>query len=137
MNNTEIKKIVEDIESFTDKENACVLLYQYGGGSDEAAIRGNRDGYLLFATSMLRASIEQNSNFTDEDIELESIVSDESDYFFTLFEKNEDFVLPLTQEIQKESFSDKLYEYSLFAFLLSIPIFWVIGIVSIIKWLFS
>ena len=52
----DIKKLVDQLDMLVPKENAKVLMTQYGGGPDESKLVANERGYLRLGIEVMKLS---------------------------------------------------------------------------------
>jgi len=139
-----IQNIITELENKNDKEKAYFGFYQYGGGSDESCIRGNRKGLELFATELLKASIESEENdylenqFSYNEIDI-GWTDSNGDFFFDSIEitnkdkKNKEDQFP--EYKHKSTITDKFNHLILIAVVSLILLFLITGSVTVIKWI--
>lgn len=130
---TEITRIVAELDDDLSKENARVSLIQYGGDSDESFIVATQNGYLRLGVEFLKAGLApyRNPNIQPNQIEvdLEYLITDDSDISFDYFERNE----TLTIKTYEKSWSDSVFISIVIAVLVLIPILAIVGLVAIIR----
>ncbi|MEM9023059.1 MAG: hypothetical protein AAGB22_04925 [Bacteroidota bacterium] len=80
MQQEELQKIIDQLESGNTEEEAYWGIFEYGGVPAESYIKANRQGLERFAATLLRASLE-----------VEAIVDDPERSYFAL-EDNEEWV---------------------------------------------
>ena len=138
-----IENIISELENSNNKKKAFFGLYQYGGDIHESCIRANRQGLILYAVELLRASKEiEKGTFENGKIEHYKI-----DLSWT--DENADFCfdnLELTSKIKtkkvntfpkyQETWKDKLYSYLFLGIIMVLVIFLIIGFTTTVKWLF-
>ena len=56
MEDSEAKRLIQLLDEGVEKENAKVLLTQYGGGPDESKIIATKEGYLRFGIEIMKAA---------------------------------------------------------------------------------
>jgi len=109
MDSDELKNIINKLDKEVPKENAAVLIEQYGGGPDESQIFANTNGYLRLGIEFLKAAIADiGSTETREnsiDVNLEYLEHPDSSIWFDYFERTEDLVISREhKETLKERF---------------------------------
>ena len=135
-----IKQIVYELDENISKENAKVSLQKYGGDLDEAFIVATKRGYLRLGVEFLKAgfapyiSAERALGKRPYEIEVEMdyLITDDSDVNFNYFERRED----VTVKTYQESWVDRVLPIAIVGAMFSILALAVVGLVSIIKALF-
>ena len=56
MTDSEIQETVRSLDSGISKDNARVLMKQYGGGPDESQIIATRNGFLRLGVELMKAA---------------------------------------------------------------------------------
>ncbi len=91
MNRQRLSEILAELDELVPGENAVVRFSQYGGGCDECAIVGNSAGYLRVGIEFIRGGLATPSpSDLSIPVELESVVSPESDIAFDHFVLDEE-----------------------------------------------
>lgn len=85
---TRVQELVEELDRLVPRTDAVVVMSVYGGGCDESQITATENGYLRLGIEMLKAP--SALRFVDGrdiqlDVNLESLVSEQSDISFHLF----------------------------------------------------
>ncbi|WP_028313241.1 hypothetical protein [Desulfatibacillum aliphaticivorans] len=97
-----VKDFISSLDESVPKEGAAVRMDQYGGGPDESGIRANQAGYLRLGIEFLKAAYaepayrDKGGDDVDReylDVDLEYLVSLESDVNFDSFERTENVEL--------------------------------------------
>jgi len=63
MTDEDIKKLIDDLRSQKNYDEAYIGFFQYGGGPDESYIKANRQGLELHAAELLEAALETEKEF--------------------------------------------------------------------------
>ena len=124
MEDAETKRLIQLLDEGVEKENAKVLLTQYGGGPDESKIIATKEGYLRFGIEIMKAAYVNKLDEKEKDsvgIEMDYFLSDDSDIGFDWFERKENLEAPVTVQTLKDR------AYSAFGM---IAVFFIIGIIS-------
>jgi len=134
MDREEIEAIIERLDSAIRKEGAAVLFDQYGGGPDESRIVANESGYLRLGIEFLKGAYAEKDPDVDDgnsiSIDLEYLVSPESDVGFDWFERNETIK---TVEEQKQSWKSKIFGFSIMAVFFGVIALAIYGAVSLFR----
>lgn len=137
MNQDEIKQIVDELDRNIPKENAKVSLQKYGGDLDEAFIVATENGYLRMGVEFLKAGFApyiSAEKFLGKrpyaiDVEIDYLITDDSEVNFDYFERRED----VTVKTYEESWADKFVPIIVVGVMLSILVLALVGLVAIIK----
>lgn len=83
-----VQKLVEELDTLVPHTDAVVVMDVYGGGCDESQITATENGYLRLGIELLKAP--SALRFIDGrdvqlDVNLEGLVSEQSDINFHLF----------------------------------------------------
>jgi hypothetical protein len=135
-NEQSIKALVEKLDGMVPKDNAHIELAMYGGGPDESQIKGDQRGYLRLGIEFLKAAFatKMDPKSPDSiDVELDYLISDNSDVSFDLFFRVEDFAKPA----KTESVSSRVSSILIFTFFIGLFICAVIGIGTVGRWIVS
>lgn len=142
MTQDELQKIIEQLEGQISKGNATFGIFQYGGGSDENYIQANKEGLQLFALELLKVSDKANETLDDKEEDIIPIVFEES-----WIDEQSDTMIQYVQPVSKrstakdeskykETIVGKLLPYGCLAGLIIIIIAVIIGLQTLIKWIF-
>lgn len=87
MDNTRIKRLVEELDSLVPKEGAVIAFRQYGEGPNDSMIAGSRVGLLRAGVELLRAGIDVAEESSQEVklTRLQEITHAQSEYRFDFF----------------------------------------------------
>ncbi len=140
MDMDEIKRIVSDLDKAISKENAKVSLQKYGGDLTEAFIVATEHGYLRLGVEFLKAGFAPYVSTQKTlgkrpyaiDVELDYLITEDSDVHFDYFERTEDVIIKTYQE----SWVDRAIPVVILGAIVSILALAVVGLVAIAKALF-
>ena len=124
MEDSEAKRLIQLLDEGVEKENAKVLLTQYGGGPDESKIIATKEGYLRFGIEIMKAAYAEKLDKKEKDainIEMDYFLSEDSDIGFDWFERQENIEIP--ERIQTTK--DKILSASVM-----IIVFFILGIIG-------
>ena len=136
MDDSEIKRIIKLLDEGVEKENAKVLLGQYGGGPEESQIVANKEGFLRFGIEIMKGAYiekEETHGKIPVDLDFEYLLSSDSDVFFDLCERRDIVDQPHEPESLKDKFMSGL---ALLVVFLVLGIMGA-GFINGIRWLFS
>lgn len=116
MDERELQSIIASLDAAVEKDCAVVRLHQYGGGPDESQITANETGYLRLGIEFLKAAFTEKDASLDDgnsiEIDLEYMISDDSDIGFDWFERDES-LKPIIE--QQDSWGSQLVGFTIFA----------------------
>ncbi|PHR93978.1 MAG: hypothetical protein COA80_12945 [Leeuwenhoekiella sp.] len=140
MNDKKIGKLINELRSQKNYDEAYIGYFQYGGGPDESCIKANRQGLELHAAELLEAALESEKEFETGKIKTfgldEGIPDEESDFFFDYVELTKQVRNKIKQNSEyKETWKDKMFKYGCFGILIGLGILIIIGIVTVISWI--
>ena len=135
------EKLIEQLRQTINTEEATFGIFQYGGGTDECYIKANKDGLRLYALELLIAAQKAEEVFDAPQKNIipisyqENWMVEDSDvllqYIDPVCKKTG---VPVVE--QKTSFSDKMISGGCFLLFVFIVLSFLVGAISIIKWLF-
>jgi hypothetical protein len=136
----EIERIVDELDKSISKENAKVSLQKYGGDLDEAFIVATERGYLRLGVEFLKAGFAPYVSAEKTlgkrpyaiDVDIDYLITEDSDVHFDYFERNED----VTVKTYQESWEDRVIPIAILSAIVSVLALAVVGLVAIIKTLF-
>jgi hypothetical protein len=136
----EIKEIIGKLDEGISKENARVSIQKYGGELEEAFIVATENGYLRLGVEFLKAGItpylppEKSLGERPHaiDVEIDYLITEDSDVHFDYFERSEDIQVAT----HEESWVDKAITIAFLGAMVSILAFALVGLVAILKALF-
>ncbi|MDI9868950.1 hypothetical protein [Flectobacillus roseus] len=137
-----LQKIIDQFDEVELKQQGIFGISQYGGGSDESFVRANKEGLELFALELLKSAQEIESVLSDPEKNIipfeyeEDWVDENSDIFIQYIEPIADKQKLKPKSEYKSTFLDKLMPFGcgLIAIILLISV--VVGLVTIINWIF-
>jgi hypothetical protein len=133
MDREEIKATIHQLDVAIDKEGAAVQFHQYGGGPDESKIVANEAGYLRLGVEFLKSAYAEKDHDVDDGnsipVDLEYLISPESDIGFDWFERNET-IKPFKEE--KWSWKSQIFGFILMAIFFGVIALAIYGAVSLI-----
>lgn len=135
MNDEEFAELVTRLEKEVTREGALVKLEQYGGGPDESRIIANCSGYMRLGIEFLKAAIAPYSDKTgkqpfDIEVDLEYLLSEDSDVGFDWFQRGENLVEVV--EHQKKAYRwQGIKDFGCLALCLAVLSFAVIGAIHL------
>lgn len=135
MSNQELEEIIQKLESLNKEEDAFFGVYQYGGAPDESYIKGNKEGLIRFAKELLKSSakkvdLENKTYYTLEDNDW---IDGMSDVYIDYIEVVDSTTYFKSIENNNQSHSGIAFGCLFFAVVI-LTVF-VIGIITIIKWI--
>ena len=136
----EVKRIVSELDKSISKENAKVSIQKYGGDLDEAFIVATEHGYLRLGVEFLKAGFAPYVSAEKTlgkhpyaiEVEIDYLITEDSDVHFDYFERSEDVAVKTYQE----SWGDRLIPVVILGAMVSILALAIVGVVAIIKALF-
>lgn len=140
MNQDEIKQMVEELDRGISKENAKVSLQKYGDDLDEAFIVATERGYFRLGVEFLKAGFTpylspektMGKRPYAVDVELDYLITDDSDVHFDYFERTEDIKI----ETYQESWIDRVFPIAFVGIVISVLGLAIVGLVFIMRTLF-
>ena len=136
----EIGKLINQLRSQKNYDEAYIGYFQYGGGPDEGYIRANRQGLELHAAELLEAALETENLLEDEKKDTfgldEGISDQESDFFFDyvqMINKVRNQIKPYQDH--RETWKEKAFKIGCIGLGLIIIGLTVVGLVKVIDWL--
>ncbi|MEZ4797537.1 MAG: hypothetical protein R2785_10255 [Flavobacteriaceae bacterium] len=140
MNDKEIGKLINELRSQKNYDEAYIGYFQYGGGPEESYIKANRQGLELHAAELLEAALETEKEFENGKIKTfgldEGISDEESDFLFDYVELKKEARKGIKPDSDyKETWKDKLFKYFFFGILIGLGLLIIIGIVTVISWI--
>lgn len=126
-----IQRLVDQLDGLVPRDGACVRLEQYGGGSDESRFVANESGFLRFGIEFIKGGLAQTEGDgagTDAVlVELDYLLSEESDVGFDWFIRNENLLSP---EVK-----DGLIGIVFTLGFVLLGVLTVIGLMTVVMWL--
>jgi len=140
MNQDDIKQIVDELDRTISKENARVSLQKYGGDLDEAFIVATERGYLRLGVEFLKAGFtphlspekRMGKRPYEIDVELDYLITEDSDVHFDYFERTEDIKI----ETHQDSWVYRVIPIAVVGVIISVLGLAMVGLVFIMKTLF-
>ena len=138
----ELQRIIDQLESEISKDKATFGIFQYGGGSDESCIQADKEGLKLFALELLKASNKTDEILSDNEKNIipitfqENWIDEKSDTVIQYVKPVEQRQIGKDDKKYKESILDKLLPYGCYAGLIIIVISIIVGLWTLIKWVF-
>ena len=139
MTDEDIKKLIDDLRSQKNYDEAYIGFFQYGGGPDESYIKANRQGLELHAAELLEAALETEKEFEigkEKTFGLDEGISDpESDYDFDYVElkkENRNEIKPYSE--YKETWKDKVFKVGCIGIGILLIGLVIVGIFTVITW---
>ena len=129
----QIEDLIERLDARVPKDEAKVEMNLYGGGPDESQIRGTQSGYLRLGIELMRAAFapKRNPKTSDTiDVDLDYLISDDSEVSFDFFERVDNFPIPP----QRESLGSKVTSIVIAVFFIGLFVCAIIGICVIVAW---
>lgn len=140
MTDEDIKKLIDDLRSQKNYDEAYIGFFQYGGGPDESYIKANRQGLELHAAELLEAALETEKEFEvgkEKTFGLDEGISDpESDYDFDYVElkkENRNEIKPYSE--YEETWKDKVFKVGCIGIGILLIGLVIVGIFTVITWL--
>ncbi len=140
MNDKEIGKLINELRSQKNYDEAYIGYFQYGGGPFESCMKANRQGLELHAAELLEAALETEKEFEKGKIKTfgldQGITNEESDFFFDYVELKKEARNEIKPDsVYKETWKDVLIKYFFFGILIGVGLLIIIGIVTVISWI--
>ncbi|WP_375418995.1 UPF0175 family protein [uncultured Hymenobacter sp.] len=141
----EIKLLADRIRNVQSQQDAIFEINQYGGGPDESYIRANKDGILLLAAEFLVASAhfeEVLNSDTKSGISISCDWASDGTVGLNYIEPTAN-TREADEPVEQSPFwsfpksKDDLIGLLLAIGFISVPVFAIIGIGTVVKWLFS
>ena len=138
MKKEELNRIIGLLETSNAKEEAYMAFYQFGGGPDESFAKANQGGLELFAAQLLKASRDMEEAIHDNKKEIPLDTEDwiDGDILIQYIEPTDTSKNQVAEDISRAGFFDKLIHFGYVSGLILILVAAVIGIITIIKWIF-
>lgn len=136
----EIKRAVNELDKSISKDNAKVSLQKYGGDLNEAFIIATESGYLRLGVEFLKAGLAPYAPAEKSlgkrpyaiDVELDYLITEDSDVHFDYFERSED----VTVKTYQESWGDRVIPVAILVIIVSVLVLAAVGLIAIIKAVF-
>ncbi len=124
-----LRKLINQLDESVPREGAQARL-DIGAGPDESCFVANEAGYLRFGVELLKAGIAEPDPASDKRVavDLEYIITDESDIQFDDFVISEDLSTPMPA-------GQDLIGFAIMIVLLTAVALTVIGLITVITWL--
>jgi hypothetical protein len=138
----ELQNIINELEEHVSKDNATFGIFQYGGNSDESYIQADKEGLKLFALELLKAAGKTDEIINDKVKNIipfplqESWIDEKSDTVIQYVEPINKRPLSIDRKRYKSSIVNKLMPYGCSVGLLIILIAIILGLWTLIKWIF-
>jgi len=136
----ELKRAVDELDKSIPKGNAKVSLQKYGGDLDEAFIVATERGYLRLGVEFLKAGLAPYvpaERYLGKrpyaiDVDLDYLITEDSDVHFDYFERSED----VTVKTYQESWVNRVIPAAILGAIITILVLAVIGLGAIVKAVF-
>lgn len=140
MEESELDKIIESLESSNSKKEAYMSLSQYGGGMDECFAKANKQGLELFASQLLKASKDFKHVVEDPEkrvipMNYEEEWLENSDVFIQYIEPVNRLGAVPENDTYKESLIDKIIPIGCLTLFILLVISSIIGLITIGSWI--
>lgn len=137
---SEVERLVGELDAGIPREGARVSLQKYGGDLDEAFVVANTRGYLRLGVEFLKAGLaphvpsERTLGKRPDaiDVELEYLITDDSDVNFDYFERRED----VTVKTYEETWADRVIPFAVLGAILMILALALVGLAALVRSLF-
>lgn len=143
MTNEKLQNIIAQFDEKELKEKALFGILQYGGGSDESFIKANKEGLELFAFELLKSANEIENIIADKEKKtipfdyVENLIDEESNTFIDFIEPIDEEQNSKIKEDYKETFVEKFTPYGCGIIILILGISTLVGLITILDWLFK
>jgi hypothetical protein len=133
-------KLIEQLRSTINTEEATFGIFQYGGGTDECCIKANKEGLQLYALELLMAAQKTEEGFEDPEKQIipisyqENWIDGDSDVLLQYIDPAQKRAGTAIVE-QKSTLHDKLVSGGCFLLFVFIVLSVLVGAVNIIKWI--
>lgn len=140
MHAEENDKLIEQLRSTINTDEASFGIFQYGGGTDECYIKANKDGLQLYALELLMAAQKMEEGFGDPERKIIPIsyqdnwIDEESDVLLQYIDPVQKRAGTAVAE-KKSTLNDKLVSGGCFLLFIFIVMSVLVGAVNIIKWI--
>ena len=138
MSAEELENLIKTRESEFSGENALFDIRQYGSGWDESYIKANKDGLLLFAVALLKASQQLETMAGQQKIiplALDPILENgEIDLHYVEPAAAKKNVAALAPP-DKETINEKLFKAGCILVIILLIVATFIGLLAMFKWL--
>ena len=136
-----VQELVEELDNLIPRTDAVVVMNVYGGGCDESQITATETGYLRLGIELLKAP--SALRFIDGrdiqlDVNLEGLVSEQSDINFHLFHLDDTLktdAAPVAPQV-RQPWQDQVIGTAACLLCLLLAYVMVIGFVTIGRWIF-
>lgn len=140
MNLEEVERIVGELDGGIPRENARVSLQKYGDDLDEAFIVATRHGYLRMGVEFLKAGfaphVPAEKTLGERphaiEVELDYLVTEDSDFHFDYFERRED----LTASTHQETWADRAIPFAVLSAVVAVLALAAVGLIAVVRALF-
>ena len=129
MDRQSVQQAIALIDREVPRAGARVLLRQYGGGPDEGQFVANESGFLRFGIEFLKSALAEPREGGAVDVDLEYLVSSDSDIGF------DDFQLKEMPEQGVHDSSPGLVPILIMSALAAVALLAVIGLVTVVGWI--
>jgi len=136
----EIKRVVDELDKSIGKDNAKVSLQKYGGDLDEAFIVATERGYLRLGVEFLKAGLAPYVTAEKSlgkrpyaiDVEIDYLITEDSDVHFDYFERSDD----VTVKTYQESWADRIIPVAILGVIIFVLVLAVVGLGATLKAVF-
>ncbi len=130
-----VQKLITELDAAISKDGARVRLSQCGGGADESRIIATQQGYLRLGIEFLRAAFvsPRAEAPTQITIDLDYLITDNSDIDFGWFERVETLPEPAPSTPNRSRFSPAFF---IIAVVICLGILVLIGFATVVQWTF-
>ncbi|GAB3554574.1 hypothetical protein [Spirosoma fluminis] len=131
--NNKLDEWITEIQATTDPEKAYINFFMYGGGTDESAIRANKDGLLLFAQRLIKAANEMDKVAEGQTV---PISDDYAEWIDSGSEIGFHYVQKVSGYINtddQETWKDRIEKYFIFAMFVGAIGIFVLGLWTLVN----
>ncbi len=125
-----LRALISALDDLVPRHGAWVQLTQYGGGSDEGQMIGNRNGYRRLGIEFLKATLDDDAK-QGFSVDLEYLVSSNSTITFDWFELSE----TPTPTSSKYTWSDRVMPIGCLTLFVIASILFMIGVGTVVQWI--
>lgn len=139
MTDGEIGKLINELRSKKNYDEAYIGFFQYGGEPDESYIKANRQGLELHAAELLAAALETKIEFEsgkEKTFGLDKgIFDEESDFGFDYVELKKEKGNDIKPHSEyKETWKDKAFKVGCIGIGILLVVLIIIGFITSITW---
>ena len=142
MTQSELNKVINELEGQVSKDKATFGIFKYGGDSDESYIQADKEGLKLFALELLKAANKSSDILIDKGKNIvpipfqENWIDEQSDTVIQYIEPVAERPKSIEEKKYKETIVDKLVPFGCYAILIILAVALLTGLWTLIKLIF-